>query len=60
LETNLGEAAIHASIESIDVLLAVGAEEETEASSLAEYTLSPRAKKQSSGITLLLYTTCEK
>ena len=27
LETNIGETAVHASIESIDVLLAVGAED---------------------------------
>ena len=58
METNIGETAVHASIESIDVLLAVGAEAPGGSGLPGARWLSPM--KQSSGITLLLYTTCEK
>jgi hypothetical protein len=58
LETNIGETAVHAGIESITALLAVGAEAPGGSGMPEARWLSPMA--QSSGITLLLYTTCEK
>jgi hypothetical protein len=58
LETNIGEQAVHAGIESITALLACGAEAPGGPGAPGARWLSPM--KQSSGITLLLYTTCEK
>ena len=58
LETNIGEQAVHAGIESITALLACGAEAPGGSGLPGARWLSPM--KQSSGITLLLYTTCEK
>jgi anti-sigma factor ChrR (cupin superfamily) len=58
LETNIGEPAVHAGIESITALLAGGAEAPGGDRLRAARWLSPM--KQSSEITLLLYTTCEK
>lgn len=58
LETNIGEAAVRATVESTVVQLAVGAE--APGGSGLPGARWPSPMQQSSGITLLLYTTCEK